>query len=122
MTNETIRVTGYREVAVAMKLGSKETRKECREALKKVGEIVRADAQQKFSSVDAYSAAGYRVSVRARGVEVDQRRKRVTGKRPDYGKLQMRRALLPALNDNQAKVVQELEKALDRVADIIERA
>src|SRR5262249_44928768 len=68
------------------------------EAIRKIGEKVRDDAQDRFSVVDLKSAAGYRVFVEAGAVkaEVGQSLGRVDGSHPEYGTLQMRIALLPA--------------------------
>ena len=43
------------------------------------------------------------------------------GKHPDYGGLQMRRALLPALAANDTDLEQKLERALDQVCDHFDR-
>lgn len=44
----------------------------------------------------------------------------MTGRRGDYGALQMRKALLPALAENEQEVVEAFEDAMDKVADIVE--
>jgi hypothetical protein len=59
--------------------------------------------------------------VRQRGVSVEQSKKRVTGKRGDYGALQMTRALLPAMADKEDETIKAFEHALDEVHSIIER-
>jgi hypothetical protein len=53
------------------------------------------------------------VRVRQRGVAVEQSRRRTTGLRPDFGVLQMQRALLPALDTKQSEVVDKVEQLLD---------
>ena len=111
---------GLDELNKALGKAEKETRGKVRERQKRVGEIVRAEAASRFGRVDPRSAAGFRVSVRQRGVSVEQRLKRVTGQRGDYGSLQMTRALVPALQDKADEVVAELAKAVDEIADIVE--
>lgn len=106
----------------AVNKADKETKKLIRGRLKEVGEIVRAEGASRFSGIDAGSASGFKVRVRARGVAVEQSRKRVTGKRGDYGALQMRRALVPALEAKRDDVVKEMEKAVEEVCDIVRRA
>jgi hypothetical protein len=118
---ETLRVRGYREFLRAANKAGPDTKKEVRSAFREVGEAIRAEAVARFSSVDARSAVGYRVAVRQRGVAVEQRRRKTTGLRPDYGALQMRRALLPALRANEAETERRMERAIDRVADHFER-
>jgi len=117
VARETLRVKGYRDFVRACDRAGRETKREVRGTLKEVGEVVRRDAEQRFSGVDARSAAGYRVSVRVTGVFVVQRLRKTTGLRPDYGSLQMRRALIPALEQNRRLVEASLEHAIDRVAD-----
>lgn len=78
---------------------------------------MRAEATRRFTPYNARTAANYRVVVRQRGVAVDQRLRKTTGLHPEYGALQMRKALLPALAANQELIERELERALDRVAD-----
>jgi predicted Zn-dependent protease with MMP-like domain len=120
MASQTIRVTGYREVARAARRAGKATNTVFRTAMKEVAEPIRDEATSRFSLIDARSAAGYRVAVRQRGVAVEQRIGKKTGKRGDYGALQMRRALLPALASNEDNIVQGLDKALDKIADTFE--
>jgi hypothetical protein len=114
---ETVRVRGLREFIRASDHAGPDAKKEVRAAFREAGEIVRQEAAQRFASIDARSAAGYRVSVRQRGVSVVQSLRKTTGTRPDYGALQMRRALVPALTAKEQQVERAVEKALDRVAD-----
>lgn len=113
----TVRVKGLREFQRATKQAPKDTRKELREAFRTVGNVVKDEAAQLFESVDARSAAGYKTRVRQRGVAVEQSLRRTTGKRPDFGSLQMREALLPALDAKAEEVEDAMEEALDKVAD-----
>ena len=117
MAAGTVRVKNQREFLRACARADKATRKEVREALKKVGEPVRRDAAAAFSAVDRKSAAGYRVVVRQRGVAVEQRYGRTTGQHPEFGRMQMTRALLPALAGNEDEIVRGMERALDEIAD-----
>ncbi len=117
----TIRVSGLRELQRALAMADAEQRKEIRAALKKSGEFVREEAQSSFTRYDADSAAGYRVVVRQRGIAVEQSRRRTTGAHPQYGSLQMRVALMPALKDREAETLKAFEQALDDVADVFGR-
>jgi hypothetical protein len=118
----TLAVKGYRELMRAFKEADKDERKYVREAFKQVGEIVRKDSATLFSTVDTRSAAGYRVYVRQRGVAVEQSIRKTTGKHPEFGKLQMRRALVPALVANDGNIEREMEHALDKVCERFNRA
>lgn len=119
--SRTLRVKGYREFLRATARAEKSVGKETRAAFKEVGEIVRLEAARLFDRFDAKSAAGYRTRVRQKGVAVEQSLRRVTGNRPDYGALQMREALLPAVEDKERETVKALEDAMDKVADDFER-
>ena len=122
MAAGSVTVKGLRELIRACDRAGKETKKQVRSRLRKVGEIVRDESRSRFSDIDAGSAAGYGVTVRAAGsVSVEQRRRRVTGLRGDYGALQMRRALVPALGSKSSEIEREFNDALDDIANIFER-
>src|SRR5215831_14691797 len=108
----TYRVEGYQQLMRALADADRGTRKAVRDELRQAGEAVRSEATIRFTPIDARSAAGYRTIVRARGVNVEQRYRRTTGKHPEYAKLQYRRALIPALYANEDKTVRALEQAL----------
>ena len=119
---ETIVISGWRELIRASRQVPANTRRELRRAFREAGELVRSDAVARFTPIDARSAAGYRVRVRQRGVAVEQSLRKTTGRHPTYGALQMRRALLPALLENEAETEQRMEDALDRVVELWEAA
>jgi hypothetical protein len=94
--------------------------------LKEAAEIVRVDASGRFSAVYPPTARGFRSRVRygskwasTYGVAyVEQSKRRTTGRHPEYGPFQMRRALEPALAANEGKIVDILDKAVgDLVGD-----
>jgi hypothetical protein len=72
-------------------------------------------------AVDTRTAAGYKVGVTQKGVRVYQSLRKVNGRHPEYGRYQMRHALIPALKDQQAETEAGLEHALDVVADRFNR-
>lgn len=116
---DTVHVTGLRELNRGLKRADADTAKILRKRYKDVGDIVRAEAQSRFSRYDAGSAAGFKTRVRQNGIIVEQSKRRVTGLRGDYGALQMRRALLPSLDDKRDDVVRELEQAVEEIADMV---
>lgn len=116
-----VKIRGLREFIRATDRAERDTKRLVREELKEAAEPVRAEAERRFSTIDAQSAAGYAVSVRRAGlVLVLQRLRKTTGLRPDYGALQMRDALLPALAAKEGQVEHALERAVDRIADRME--
>lgn len=112
-----LRVNGYREFLRAVNRAGRETRGTVRRELKTVAEPVRGDAARRLEKYDKRSAAHLRVSVTQRGVFVQQSLRKTTGLRPDYGSLQMRKALLPALRDNEAALELRMSHAIDLIAD-----
>lgn len=118
---ETLRVKGYREFVRATNRAEKASKREVRGTFREVGDIVKREATALFSTVDRRSAAGYRTRVRQQGVSVEQSLRKVNNKHPEYAKLQMRRALLPALRDKEGEVEHAMEKALDKVADTFDK-
>lgn len=106
-------VKGDKELERAFKKLRKDVLRELRSALRKAAEPVRAEAASLFSSYDPRSAGGYKIRVRQRGVAVQQTIGRTTGLRPDFGSLQMRSALLPALKDKQEEVVTAVNLMID---------
>lgn len=121
IATETVRVHGIREFVRAASKATKESKTFVRAALRESAMPVRDEAARRISPIDARTAAGYRVAVRQRGVAVEQRLRKTTGTRPDYGALQMRRALLPALRREAANTERRVERALDVIADHFER-
>lgn len=116
----TLHYEGLRELAQALKQVDTELLGELQKELGKVGEVVRAEAYGLFTKGVARSesiqrtAANFETRVRAGGnakaiVVVGQRLPSTTGTRPDYGGLQMTRALLPAR-----------ERKIDEAAQILE--
>jgi hypothetical protein len=89
--------------------------------LRAAGELVRAEAAARFAAISPSSAAGFRVGVRQSGVRVYQSKKKVTGKRPDFGALQMTRALIPARGAREDEIVRRIDHMLDRAAAAFNR-
>lgn len=118
MTSYTVRVRGLRELVRACDKSTRDVKRGMRDALRQSGDVVRVESTERFSVVDARSAAGYRTVVRQRGVSVEQSLRRTTGKHPDFGAKQMREALMPALDAKQAEVVKAFEEnVIDRAAE-----
>lgn len=120
-TGATVRVRGLREFNRAVRLAGPDSRRELRHAFVEVGEAVRREASERFRPIDADSAAAYVVRSRARGIAVESRKRKTTGTRPDFGALQMRKALLPAASAEEHETERRLERAFDRVGDHFER-
>jgi hypothetical protein len=121
VARETVAVRGLTELIRDFKHLDKPVKTRLRQSLRDVGDVVKQDAATRFSSTDSRSAAGYKTRVRQRGVAVEQSIRKTTGKHPEYGSLQMRKALLPALMSNEQDMHRELERTLDRISREFER-
>jgi hypothetical protein len=120
MADSTVAVHGYREFLRAADHAGKESKKAVRDTFRQVGDVVRVEWTREFGvKYDARSAAGYRTSVRQRGVQVGQSLRKTTGLRPDYGRLQQRVGET-VLQSKEGEIVRDMDRALDRVAEHFE--
>lgn len=111
-----VKVKGLAELQRAFKRLESDVAKEIESELREAGKIVADDARRRLAPVSPYSAMGIRPRVRGFGrVEVEQSRRRTTGTRPDWGDLIMKRDLLPALSQNEEKIVQSIDRMLGRL-------
>jgi hypothetical protein len=114
--DETIKVKGLSELRRAFKSADEDFSRHLDVELKAIAAMVAAEARRLFMPFYAKTAEGFYPRLRGFGVvSVDQRRRKTTGLRPDYGALQMVEALLPAMVKMEAKVVAGLEALLDEV-------
>jgi hypothetical protein len=109
------RVIGYTEFMRAIARAGKDEKKYVRDVFREVGNVVRADAAARFTPYDEKTARGYRVYVRQRGIGVEQSLRKTTGAHPEFGSLQMRRALLPAVDDAEPFLDRGMERALTQI-------
>lgn len=110
-----VRVEGLRELNQAFGRYHKQLQKELREELKKVAEPVAADAREKASRFGPKTTRGIAAGTRAGAAVVRQRNRKTTGHHPEFGALQMRTALEPALEENTDEVLERVETMLDRL-------
>ena len=117
----TLAVRGHREVIKGLVDADRQTKTAVRAVLRHTGDAVKTEASSLFGKYDAKSAAGYKTVVRQRGINVEQSLRKTTGKRPDFGALQMRKALAPAAEDKQPETERAIEHALDEIANRFNR-
>src|SRR5215470_6621977 len=108
-------VRNYTPFVRAIRRAGPETKAAVTIALKRIGEPVRADAARRLEPYSKKSAQGFKVKVTTKSVKVQQSLRKTTGAHPEYGDLQMKRALLPARRANSLRTTEEFEKALDSV-------
>lgn len=116
MPVESVKVKGLRELNRAFKRYDDDLKRELEDELVAAGEIVASDARQRFSLIDVKSASGFKSKTKGFGrVVVQQSLRKGRNRRRNYGGLQMRRGLLPAVEANEAKVIKAVEGMLDRI-------
>lgn len=115
LRRETLLVTGYLQVMAAFDKSIIDLGVFYRQELKRVGDIIKVDASARFLPYDKRSAAGYRTYVTQMHVNVGQSIQATTHMHPEYGKLQMLKALLPALHSKHDEVVRRFQLVLDKV-------
>lgn len=111
MAAETIRVKGYRETARALGKVNKGAKLALFKGLREAAAPIAADAQSRLSGYRGMSTATIRPSAQVRGVYVIQRAKKKTGQHPDFGALQMREGLIPALQAGEGSIEAKVEEA-----------
>ncbi len=120
MAGNRVTVHGLAELRANLAFYDVDAAKALKEELRAAGDLVRADAQDRLEGVSPKSAAGLRVYVRSGSrVSVEQSLRKTTGRRPDFGTLQMRQGLLPALDDKRAEVAVMVDRSLSSLADRI---
>jgi hypothetical protein len=118
VADATIRMRGYREFMRATAKAEKETKDTIHTHLRDAGDVVREDAYRRFTRYDTRTASGFRIRSRVGGVFVEQKLRKTTGQHPEYGALQMRVALEPALDAKSSEVERRMDQALAELADI----
>lgn len=132
ISERTIRVRGLRDLSRAFAAADKRLKNDLRDRLKRAAEPVRADAEASASSEirnvqtgDSWSRMRVGVTTRLVYVAPRERGIRARGsvrRRPNLAGLLMDRAMEPALERNETKIVRELEELLDDVGRDWERA
>lgn len=116
MPSFTVRVSGLRETVAAFRRIDGSLVKEVRDALKEAAEPVASSARQKISRYRGASLGTIRPRASGASVFVRQDARKVTGRRGDFGALQMRKGLEPALEENAEEVVSKVDDALGKLA------
>jgi hypothetical protein len=115
--NTSIRVEGLREVTAAFRQVDRSLATSLGDDLKKAAEPVAESARRKVTRFQGASVGTIRAKRSGPNVVVEQSARKVTGLRGDFGALQMRKVLEPALDENEDKVFSEVERVLDKYAD-----
>ena len=116
MAAETVRVKGLRELNAALHRIDRDLGKELDKGLLEAGMLIAQNARNRFGVYDQKSAMGFRPRMRGFGrLVVEQRYRKKTGQHPEFGSLQMQKALLPARREEEPMLIAGLEGMLDRL-------
>jgi hypothetical protein len=121
-SGDTLAVHGVKPLLKGLAQADRKTKFTVRAIIRRTGDAVQTNAAGRFAKYDAKSAAGYRTIVRQRGVSVEQKYRKTTGLRPNFGALQMRKALVPAAADKAPETKHAMEIALDEIAQRFNRS
>lgn len=113
----TVRVEGVREVNAAFRKIDKKLAREFGNDLKKAAAPVVETARQKETKWQGASVGTIRAKRSGPRVFVEQSARKKTGKRSDFGALQMREALVPALDEETTEVFALVTVVLDKYAN-----
>jgi hypothetical protein len=117
MAGATVRIKGLTELNRALALVNSRAAKTVRDELGRSAEPVAATARSKLSRYAGASVGTIGPRTFMGGVAVTQRAGKVSGLRPDFGSLQMREVLIPALEEHGDEIVRDVEFALDRLGN-----
>jgi hypothetical protein len=110
----TIQVKGLREFTRALKKADSGLVKAMKSELKEAMEPVRLEAESRgarYAQIGPYKIVPYGSG----NVFVRQGMNTVTGRRPDFGALQMRRVLIPALVSKEGEILEAFEDVVENV-------
>lgn len=116
MPTGTVHLEGYRETMRSLERIQHGAGKAVLGGLIEAAEPVRASWVRKLSRYRGASTSTISPKVVRKGVLVVQRKKKVTGRRPDFGTLEMRLGLF-SLAEQAPATLKAVEKALDDLTE-----
>lgn len=111
-----VHLKNYRQTMAALQRVDKGTAKTVKDELKQAGESVAEEARQRISIYPGARTSQIGPRATNRAVFVTQRARKVTGRRGDFGALQMGH-MIDALDEKEDDVIRGVEAAFDRLAD-----
>jgi hypothetical protein len=112
----TVRVYGLRELNAKLSEYDALLRTQLGDDLKEAAQPVAEDTKDKVSRYQGVSLSTIRTRRRGLRIWVEQGARKVTGLRGDFGALQMRKGLIPALEENRDDILIATERALGEFA------
>lgn len=115
MATATVRVHGLREVQRALAKMNREAAKTLRDSLKEAAEPVAETARSRIGRYRGARTTTIRPRATMSSVFVTQGAKKVTGRRGDFGSLQMRH-LVGAMSEHEDDVFEGVEDAFHKLS------
>lgn len=112
MAAGTVRIKGYREAMRALESIKRGAGKALLGGLMEAAEPVRKDWVSRLERYPGASTSTIGPKALTKGIVVQQRKRKVTGQRADFGSLQMRHGF-DALESKQDETLKLAEKAMD---------
>jgi hypothetical protein len=109
-----VTVRGAKELKAAFRELDAETKKGLGREISKAAQPVRDEARNLLQKYQGISLKTIRVKRSGPVVSIQQGATKTTGKRPDFGALQMTHGLVPAVEDKSSEVVEAVGSAIDR--------
>lgn len=119
MAKGTVHTRGIAELQRDLGKVSREAAKSVRDGMKKAAVPVMLSARSKEGKWRGSKPGTIGIRATGRSVFVTQRARKVTGRRADFGALQMREAFVPALEENENLVERLVERELDHLLDSV---
>ncbi len=116
MSSATVRVSGLRELQSAFRKIDRHLVSDFGNDLKKLAEPVARTARAKVTRYAGASVSTIRPRRSGLTVYVEQSARKVTGRRGDFGALQMRTVLEPALDEHSDQIMEGADDLLGRWA------
>jgi hypothetical protein len=116
VAQEALRVTNLKEIRKAFRRLDADTKKQLQRELKLVAEPVAETARQLAGRFGLYTASGIRARSSVGVAYVQQSRRKTTGQHPQFGALQMRQVLLPAVRQHERQILEDVNQVLERLA------
>lgn len=108
-----MRVEGLRTVTRALQRVDDRTAATVLVGLKKAADPVSGDANRRLSKYQGVGAIKVRAA--ASGIFIQQSKRKVTGRRADFGALQMRIGLIPAAKEGAHEFTERVDLALEEL-------
>lgn len=115
MPKPAVVMTGYRETMRALNRADKDTRRDVQRVLEDEARPVAEEIKRRLTRFEGVSLATIRPRALAKGVVVRQHARKRTGKRGDFGGVQMVEGFIPGAWDHIDETTRAVERALDRL-------